>query len=70
MEHLLQKSKCFILPNIFKYMIFQRRQNALLWRPGVKLVNQGSQVQSPASPVYQMRPEAVVSSAGHLMMGL
>ena len=28
---------------------------------GVKLVNQGSQVQSPASPVYQMRPEAVAS---------
>ena len=37
---------------------------------GVKLVNQGSQVQSQASPVYQMRPEAVASSAGHLMMGL
>ena len=33
---------------------------------GVKLVNQGSQVQSPAS----MRPEAVASSAGQLMMGL
>ena len=30
---------------------------------GVKLVNQGSQVQSSASPVYQMRPEAVASSA-------
>ena len=37
---------------------------------GVKLVNQGSQVQCPASPVYQMRPEAVASSAGQLMMGL
>ena len=37
---------------------------------GVMLVNQGSQVQSPASPVYQMRPEAVASSAGQLMMEL
>ena len=26
MEHLLQKSKCFIFHNIFKYMIFQRCQ--------------------------------------------
>ena len=25
MEHLLQKSKCSIFQNIFKYMIFQRR---------------------------------------------
>ena len=31
MEHLLQKSKCFIFHNIFKYMIFQRCQKALLW---------------------------------------
>ena len=37
---------------------------------GVKLVNQGSQIQSQASPVYQIRPEAVASSAGQLMMGL
>ena len=32
-------SICSILPNIFKYMIFQRRQNALLWskacKPGI-----------------------------------
>ena len=39
MEHLLQKIKCSILSNIFKYMIFQRRQNALLWskacKPGI-----------------------------------
>ena len=35
---------------------------------GVKPVNQGSQVQSPASPVYQMRREAVASSAGQLMI--
>ena len=31
MEHLLQKSKCCIFHNIFKYMIFQRRQKELLW---------------------------------------
>ena len=30
MEHLLQKSKCSIFNNIFKYMIFQRRQKALV----------------------------------------
>ena len=36
MEHLLQKSKCFIFHNIFKYMIFQRRQKALLWSKGLK----------------------------------
>ena len=28
MEHLLQKSKCSIFHNIFKYMIFQRRHKA------------------------------------------
>ena len=31
MEHLLQKSKCSIFHNIFKDVIFQRRQKALLW---------------------------------------
>ena len=31
MEHLLQKSKCSIFQNIFKYMIFQK---ALLWSKG------------------------------------
>ena len=31
MEHLLQKNKCSISHNIFKYVIFQRRQKALLW---------------------------------------
>ena len=30
MEHLLQKSKCSIFHNIFKYMIFQKRQKALI----------------------------------------
>ena len=29
MGHLLQKSKCFFFQNIFKYMIFQRRQKVL-----------------------------------------
>ena len=37
MEHLLQKSKCFIFHNIFKYMIFQRRQKALIWSKGLSL---------------------------------
>ena len=35
MEHLLQKSKCSIYHNIFKYMIFQRRQKVLLWSKGL-----------------------------------
>ena len=30
MEHLLQKSKCSIFHNIFRYMVFQRHQKALL----------------------------------------
>ena len=38
MEHLLQKSKCSIFPNIFKHMIFQRHQKALLWSKGLKAV--------------------------------
>ena len=29
MEHLIQKSKCSILHNIFKYMVSQRRQKEL-----------------------------------------
>ena len=36
MEHLLQKSKCSIFHNIFKYMIFQRRKKALLWSRGLR----------------------------------
>ena len=35
MEHLLKKSKCSIFHNIFKNMIFQRRQKALLWSKGL-----------------------------------
>ena len=35
MERLLQKSKCFIFHNIFKYMVFQRRQKAVLWSKGL-----------------------------------
>ena len=35
MEHLLQKSKYSIFHNIFKYVIFQRRQKALLWSQGL-----------------------------------
>ena len=36
MEQMLQKSKCSIFHNIVKYMymIFQRRQKALLWSKG------------------------------------
>ena len=36
MAYLLQKSKCSIFHNIFKYMIFQRRQKALLWSKGLR----------------------------------
>ena len=36
MEYLLQMSKCSIFYNIFKYMIFQRRQKALLWSKGLR----------------------------------
>ena len=37
MEHLLQKSKCSMFHNIFKYVIFQRCQKALLWSKGITL---------------------------------
>ena len=33
-EHLLW-SKCSIFHNIFKYVVFQRRQKALLWSKGL-----------------------------------
>ena len=35
MKELLQRSKCSIFHNIVKYMIFQRRQKALLWSKGL-----------------------------------
>ena len=35
MEHLLFLSKCSIFHNIFKSMIFQRHQKALLWSNGL-----------------------------------
>ena len=38
MEHLLQKSKCSIFLNIFKYMIFQRCQKTLFWSKGSLIV--------------------------------
>ena len=38
MEHLLFWSKCSIFHNTFKYMIFQKRQKALLWSKGFKQV--------------------------------
>ena len=34
-ENLLQKRKCSIFHKIFKYMIFQMRQKALLWSKGL-----------------------------------
>ena len=37
-EHLLQKSKCSFSHNNFKYMIFQRRQKALLWSKGLNIL--------------------------------
>ena len=36
MEHLLQKSKCSIFPNIFKYVIFKRGQKVSTWSKGLK----------------------------------
>ena len=32
-----QKSKCSIFHDIFKYMIFQMHQKALLWSKGLRL---------------------------------
>ena len=40
MEHLVQKDKCSIFHNIFKYMIFQMRQNALFWSKGLIALSQ------------------------------
>ena len=37
-EHLLQKSKCSIFHTIFKNMVFQRRQKALLGGIGLKRI--------------------------------
>ena len=39
MEHLLLWSKCSIFHNIFKYMIFQRRQKALQWSKGLSITH-------------------------------
>ena len=35
MEHLLLRSKCSILHNIFKNLTFQRRPKALVWSKGL-----------------------------------
>ena len=35
MEHLLQRTKHSIFHNIFKYVVFQRRQKELLWSKGL-----------------------------------
>ena len=32
------RSKCFIYHNIFKYIVFQRRQKVLLWSKGLSKV--------------------------------
>ena len=47
MELLLQKSKCSIFQNIFKYMLFQRRQNKLLWGKGL--------IEAKISPVMNVK---------------
>ena len=54
MEHWLQKSKCSIFHNIFKYMIFQRSQKALLWSKGLT-------VKAPAknAPIYRLLKSSV-----------
>ena len=38
MEHLLQRSKCSIFHDIFKYIVFQMHQKALLWRKGSRQI--------------------------------
>ena len=35
MEYSLQKKKCSIFYNIFKYVIFQRHQKVFLWSKGL-----------------------------------
>ena len=57
MEHLLQKSKCSIFHNIFKYMIFQRRQNGLLMSKGLKY-NEYT-FQNQAQNITQKSPDSV-----------
>ena len=42
MEHLLFLSKCSIFHNIFKYVIFQRRQKALMWSKGLSRIEYSS----------------------------
>ena len=47
------KSKCSILHNIFKYMIFQRRQKAFMWSKGLI---QLSEKQSQLSLNFKKEP--------------
>ena len=55
MEHLRPKSKCSIFHDIFKYMIFRRRQKALSWSKGLIKhaadIN-GQQLQGIFNPMY------------------
>ena len=38
MENLLRRSKCLIFHDIFKYIVFQRRQKALSWSKGSRKI--------------------------------
>ena len=52
MEHLPFWSKGSIFPNIFKYMIFQKHQKALVWRKWLREKEDKDQesIQSSATP--------------------
>ena len=52
MEHLLQKSKCSIFYNIFKYMIFQRCQKVLLWSEVLNKINSEKLEISPSNATF------------------
>ena len=62
MEHLLQKSKCSIFHNIFKYVIFQSRQKASLWSNRLKLTDKKSATFDIISELYSSIFQNSISS--------
>ena len=62
MEHLLFWSKSSIFHNIFKYIIFQRRQKALLWSKGLNL-----QVESDKPNILSMALYEKCGSVGRVL---
>ena len=67
MEHLLQKSKRSIFHNIFKYMIFQRRQKALLWSKGLTTAESGELVHPMDMCISQFRILGLLLVCLHLL---